>query len=55
MTDFYVSPDTAKAELGWEGPKHSLKDDLSWYYEGYKARGGAEKELDLSADKEVLA
>jgi len=39
MTDFFVSPDLAKSKLGWEGPKHSLKDDLKWYFESYKARG----------------
>ncbi|KAL3782092.1 hypothetical protein ACHAWO_005762 [Cyclotella atomus] len=55
MTDFYVSPDMAKSKLGWEGPKHNLKDDLAWYFESYKARGGMTKDLDLSKDKEVLA
>mmetsp|Transcript_13065 Transcript_13065/g.17181 ORF Transcript_13065/g.17181 Transcript_13065/m.17181 type:complete len:259 (-) Transcript_13065:166-942(-) len=55
LTDFYVAPDAAKAKLGWGGPKSSLKSDLGWYYDGYKSRGGADKELDLSADKEVLA
>jgi nucleoside-diphosphate-sugar epimerase len=53
MTDFYVSPDTAKAKLGWEGPKHSLKDDLTWYYEGYKA-SRADKKIDLGKDWEIV-
>ena len=55
LTDFYVSPDMAKSKLGWEGPKHSLKEDLSWYFESYKTRGGMNKDLDLSKDKEVLS
>ena len=55
LTDFYVSPDMAKTKLGWKGPKHNLKDDLSWYFDSYKARGGMTKDLDLSKDKEVLA
>lgn len=54
LTDFYVAPDMAKAKLGWEGPKHSLKDDLAWYFESYQARGGPAKDVDFSADSEVL-
>lgn len=54
MTDFYVAPDTAKAKLGWKGPSHSLKDDLKWYFEGYKARGGPEKKMDLGLDWEIV-
>lgn len=53
-TNFYIVPDKAKATLGWEGPKHSLKDDLSWYFESYYSRGGDKKVLDLSKDREVL-
>ncbi|KAI2512842.1 NAD dependent epimerase [Fragilaria crotonensis] len=53
MTDFYVSPDTVKAKLGWEGAKHSLKDDLQWYYEGYKANR-AEKKVDFGKDWEIV-
>mmetsp|Transcript_21166 Transcript_21166/g.29923 ORF Transcript_21166/g.29923 Transcript_21166/m.29923 type:complete len:381 (-) Transcript_21166:121-1263(-) len=37
-TNFYVAPDKAKSTLGWEGPKHTLKEDLVWYYEDYKVR-----------------
>lgn len=54
LTDFYVAPDMAKKTLGWEGAKHNLKDDLSWYYESYKARGGLEKSIDFTVDSEVL-
>ena len=54
LTDFYVAPDTAMAKLGWEGAKHNLKDDLSWYFESYKARGGPEKVIEFTADNEVL-
>lgn len=54
LTDFYVSPDMAMSKLGWEGPKHSLKDDLGWYYESYKARGGPSKEMEFVEDKELL-
>ena len=55
LTDFYVAPDMATQKLGWEGPKHSLKDDLSWYYESYQSRGGPSKEMEFAEDKEVLA
>jgi nucleoside-diphosphate-sugar epimerase len=54
LTDFYVSPDLAKSKLGWKGPQHSLKDDLEWYFESYKARGGLTKDMSFAADKEVL-
>jgi nucleoside-diphosphate-sugar epimerase len=54
LTDFYVAPDMAKAKLGFEGAKNSLKDDLAWYYESYKSRGGPEKELSFEKDMEVL-
>jgi len=54
LTDFYVAPDTAKEKLGWEGPKHSLEDDLKWYYEGYKARGGPTKKISLVKDWEIV-
>jgi nucleoside-diphosphate-sugar epimerase len=53
MIDFYVAPNMAKSKLGWEGPKHSLKDDLSWYYESYVARGGPTKKIDLGKDWEI--
>ena len=54
MTDFYVAPDMVKKELGWEGPKCSLKEDLKWYYEGYVARGGPTKQMDLGKDWEIV-
>jgi nucleoside-diphosphate-sugar epimerase len=53
-TDFYVSPDMAKEKLGWKGPSHDLAEDLKWYYEGYKARGGAEREIALEKDYEIV-
>jgi len=54
MTDFYVAPDIAKEKLGWGGPEHNLKSDLSWYFEGYKARGGETRKLDLGPDREIV-
>lgn len=54
MTDFYVAPDRVKAKLGWQGPQSKLKDDLKWYYEGYQARGGPTKDMDLSKDWEII-
>lgn len=56
LTNFYVAPDMAKEKLGWEGSKHSLEDDLkSWYYEGYKARGGPTKQMkNLVKDWEIV-
>eukprot|EP00550_Attheya_septentrionalis_P007764 CAMPEP_0198282354 /NCGR_PEP_ID=MMETSP1449-20131203/2191_1 /TAXON_ID=420275 /ORGANISM="Attheya septentrionalis, Strain CCMP2084" /LENGTH=380 /DNA_ID=CAMNT_0043978595 /DNA_START=10 /DNA_END=1152 /DNA_ORIENTATION=+ len=55
LTNFYIAPDKVKAKLGWAGASHSLKDDLSWYFEGYTARGGPGKTIDLTKDEEVLA
>eukprot|EP00568_Trieres_chinensis_P006629 CAMPEP_0183291060 /NCGR_PEP_ID=MMETSP0160_2-20130417/618_1 /TAXON_ID=2839 ORGANISM="Odontella Sinensis, Strain Grunow 1884" /NCGR_SAMPLE_ID=MMETSP0160_2 /ASSEMBLY_ACC=CAM_ASM_000250 /LENGTH=378 /DNA_ID=CAMNT_0025451813 /DNA_START=57 /DNA_END=1193 /DNA_ORIENTATION=- len=54
-SDFYVAPDVAKEKLGWEGPGHNLKEDLGWYFEGYVARGGKEREVDLSKDPVISA
>lgn len=55
MTDFYVSPDTAKAKLGWAGSSCRLGSDLKeYYYEGYVARGGPTKKMDLAKDNEIL-
>ena len=54
LTNFYVAPDMASEKLKWGGPSHTLKDDLSWYYESYKARGGPSKEMTFEEDKEVL-
>ena len=53
MTDFYVSPDMVKAKLGWEGAKHSLAEDLQWYYEGYKANR-SERKVDFGKDWEIV-
>ena len=54
-TNFYVSPDKAKDKLSWSGARHSLDEDLKWYYEGYVERGGPEKSMKnkLGMDKEV--
>ena len=54
MTDFYVSPDTAKAKLGWSGPSRSLEEDLKWYYEDYIARGGPSRKIDVGPDWEIV-
>jgi nucleoside-diphosphate-sugar epimerase len=53
-TNFYVAPNKVKELLGWAGAAHSLKDDLSWYYKGYVARGGAEKKMSLVKDWEIV-
>jgi nucleoside-diphosphate-sugar epimerase len=53
-SDFYVAPDMAKEKLGFEGAKKSLKDDVTWYYEGYLARGGPTKDIDLTKDLEIV-
>ncbi|KAL9191222.1 hypothetical protein ACHAXT_000928 [Thalassiosira profunda] len=54
LTDFYVAPDMAMEKLGWKGPSHSLKDDLSWYYESYQARGGPSKEMAFAEDEALM-
>jgi len=54
LTDFYVAPDTAKEKLGWAGPQHSLKGDLSWYYDSYVAREGPTKKMSLEKDWEII-
>jgi nucleoside-diphosphate-sugar epimerase len=54
LTDFYVSPDTAKDKLGWSGPSTKLADAMEWYYEGYKARGGVDRDVDLMKDYEIV-
>ncbi|GAX28460.1 hypothetical protein FisN_4Hh349 [Fistulifera solaris] len=54
-TDFYVAPDKAKELLGWSGPTHNLKDDMTeWYFEQYKARGGPEKKMSFLKDWEIV-
>jgi len=52
-TDFYVSPAKAKQVLGWSSSR-TLKDDMGWYYESYKAAGQDTKEIDFSADEIIL-
>jgi nucleoside-diphosphate-sugar epimerase len=54
MTDFYVAPDMAKQKLSYGGAENDLKTDLKWYYEGYLARGGPTKEIDLIKDWEIV-
>ncbi len=55
LTNFYVTPDTAMmGKLGWSGPSHRLQEDLVDYYQGYLARGGPTKELDLKKDREIV-
>jgi nucleoside-diphosphate-sugar epimerase len=54
LTDFYVAPDMAKSKLGWPGPQHSLRGDLGWYFEGYKARGGPTRHVDFGKDWEIV-
>jgi nucleoside-diphosphate-sugar epimerase len=55
MTDFYVAPDMVQEKLGWKGAQHSLKDDLSWYFESYQARrGGPETKMSLVKDWEIV-
>jgi len=54
MTDFYVAPDKVKEKLGWKGSATSLKDDLSWYYEGYKSRGMGDGPMELMKDWEIV-
>jgi len=53
MTDFYVAPDMVAEKLGYGGTKNSLKDDLKWYYESWKARGGTENKIELVKDWEI--
>jgi len=54
LTEFYVAPTKAQEVLKWPGPKHSLKEDLKWYFEGYKSRGGPEKKMSLVKDWEIV-
>ena len=53
MTDFYVAPDMAKERLGYKGAECDLKEDLKWYYEGYVARGGPTRDVELIKDWEI--
>ncbi|KAL7572704.1 hypothetical protein ACA910_008977 [Epithemia clementina (nom. ined.)] len=53
-TNFYVTPDMVKEKLGWPGPTHSLVDDLKWYFESYKERGGMDKKMSLVQDWEIV-
>lgn len=53
--NFYITPDTAKDKLNWSGPTHTLDEDLKqWYLDGYKARGGPEKKMNLMKDFEIV-
>jgi nucleoside-diphosphate-sugar epimerase len=54
LTDFYVAPDMVKSKLGWSGAKTTLKEDLVWYFESYKARGGDTKSIDFEKDLEIV-
>jgi hypothetical protein len=54
LTDFYVAPTMAMNVLGWEGAKHSLQEDLSWYYQSYLARGGPERKMSFIKDWEIV-
>jgi nucleoside-diphosphate-sugar epimerase len=54
-TDFYVAPDMAMNKLDFAGAANDLKNDLGWYYESYKARGGPTKELSLEKDEEITS
>ncbi|KAL3925907.1 MAG: hypothetical protein SGILL_000084 [Bacillariaceae sp.] len=54
LTDFYVAPDMAKEKLGYQGADQALKDDLKWYYDGYVARGGPTRDVDLIKDWEII-
>jgi hypothetical protein len=54
-TNFYVAPTKAKELLQWEGPRHSLRNDLlTFYYDQYLARGGPEKKISLVKDWEIV-
>jgi nucleoside-diphosphate-sugar epimerase len=54
MTDFYVAPDLAKSKLGYATTKR-LQEDLAWYFEDYKARGGPDKDISFAKDQEIVA
>eukprot|EP00980_Cylindrotheca_fusiformis_P015843 scaffold4637_cov128-Cylindrotheca_fusiformis.AAC.14 len=53
LTNFYVAPTMVKEKLGYEGAEHDLAEDLKWYFESYKARGGPTKKMTLVKDKEI--
>ena len=52
-TAFYVSPAKAKAVLGWSS-KHSLAEDLGWYYESYRLAGLEAKDMEFATDDMIL-
>jgi len=54
LTNFFVSPDMAKDKLNWSGSSNTLEENMKWYWEGYQARGGAEKKIDFMKDAEVV-
>lgn len=53
MTDFYVAPDMVKEKLGYTGAKSSLAEDLKWYFDSWKARGGTDNYIELVKDWEI--
>ena len=54
-TNFYVAPDMIKEYLTYgSAAEHTLREDLPDYFENYKARGGLDKDVDFSKDKEIL-
>mmetsp|Transcript_27355 Transcript_27355/g.30264 ORF Transcript_27355/g.30264 Transcript_27355/m.30264 type:complete len:389 (-) Transcript_27355:86-1252(-) len=57
LNNFYVAPNLAKEKLNWEGPTHSLKEDLaSFYYDNYKQRGGNQGDVkNLEKDEKITS
>ncbi|CAM9163795.1 unnamed protein product [Ectocarpus fasciculatus] len=49
---FVVNSEKAKRLLGWS-PKHTITDDLTEYFEGYKAAGKVEAEPNFNKDDEI--
>merc|ERR1719311_561804 len=53
-TPFFVSADKAKEKLGF-APKHTIADDVAWYFEqNYKGAGGMDKEVDFALDDALM-
>ena len=54
-TPFYVSADKATDLLGF-APKHTIAQDIAWYYQdNYVAKGLLDKEVSFADDAVVLA
>jgi nucleoside-diphosphate-sugar epimerase len=51
---FCVSPDKAKAVLGWS-KTHWIEKELDWYYDAYKTAGLDRKALTFETDDIILA